>query len=182
MEEKLDRRVMRTHQLLGDALIALTAEKGYDKVTIKEITERANVAYVTFFRHYKDKDELLAKRLELMLDELEAITHLDNRETEGLQIFRYVQQHSTIFRIVLDNVGTQKALKRIKSFVAAHLINQCKPLRSRTGVIVPQAVVANHITAALFGLIEWWLEQGMPYSPEEMAQMYEELIVPCVEV
>ena len=62
--EKIDRRVRRTYKLLGDALISLILEKGYEDITIKDITERADVAYVTFFRHYKTIDDLLQQRLD----------------------------------------------------------------------------------------------------------------------
>jgi AcrR family transcriptional regulator len=46
-----DRRVKRTQSALAKALIALTLEKGYDAVTIRDITERADIGYATFFRH-----------------------------------------------------------------------------------------------------------------------------------
>ncbi|HEY7418111.1 MAG TPA: TetR/AcrR family transcriptional regulator, partial [Ktedonobacteraceae bacterium] len=65
-----DRRVRRTQQLLAKALIALTLEKGYEAVTIRDITERADIGYATFFRHYHDKDELLRGVLDVVLTEL----------------------------------------------------------------------------------------------------------------
>src|SRR5689334_4808121 len=54
-----DRRIVRTRNLLAQALVALTLEKNYDAVTIREITDRAEIGYATFFRHYPDKDALL---------------------------------------------------------------------------------------------------------------------------
>ncbi len=57
--ESQDRRIKRTQQLLAKALIALTLEKGYEVVTIRDITEWADVGYATFFRHYYSKDALL---------------------------------------------------------------------------------------------------------------------------
>src|SRR5260370_35608344 len=65
-----DRRVRRTQQLLARALIALTLEKGYEAVTIRDITERADIGYATFFRHYRDKDQLLEDVLDVVLSEL----------------------------------------------------------------------------------------------------------------
>src|SRR5205809_797707 len=53
MQQLQDRRVRRTQQLLAEALIALTLEKGYEAVTIRDITKRADVGYATFFRHYR---------------------------------------------------------------------------------------------------------------------------------
>ena len=60
---KIDPRVKRTYRLLGDALVELILEKPYEQITIKEITERAEVAYITFFRHYDSIDELLMQVL-----------------------------------------------------------------------------------------------------------------------
>ena len=68
--EVQDRRVKRTQRLLAQALIELTLERGYETVTIRDITERADVGYATFFRHYTDKDALLHEVLEVVLDEL----------------------------------------------------------------------------------------------------------------
>src|SRR5690348_11622022 len=68
--ESQDRRVKRTQRLLAQALIALTLERGYDTVTIRDITQRADIGYATFFRHYHDKDALLADVLQVVLEEL----------------------------------------------------------------------------------------------------------------
>src|SRR5687768_7190119 len=68
--EKVDRRIQRTQELLSTALLELILERGYEAVTIKDVTERANVAYVTFFRHYRDLDELLVQRLTAGIAEL----------------------------------------------------------------------------------------------------------------
>ena len=43
--EKVDRRIQRTQDLLGDALVSLIVEKGYDEVTIRDVTERANESW-----------------------------------------------------------------------------------------------------------------------------------------
>jgi AcrR family transcriptional regulator len=67
---KPDRRVLRTRRQLQDALMALVLEKGYDAVTIEDITERADLGRTTFYLHYKDKDELLMQSLEAVYDDL----------------------------------------------------------------------------------------------------------------
>jgi len=54
---KVDRRIQRTRQLLDDALIELILEKGYDKITVQNIVDQANVGRSTFFAHYLDKHE-----------------------------------------------------------------------------------------------------------------------------
>ena len=59
VKSKTDRRIQRTRQSLRTALLELIKEKGYDAISIEEITERANVGRATFYLHYKDKEDLL---------------------------------------------------------------------------------------------------------------------------
>ncbi|HEX7000629.1 MAG TPA: helix-turn-helix domain-containing protein, partial [Trueperaceae bacterium] len=67
---KVDARVRRTRSRLQGALVALVLEGDYDQVTIRDVADRADVGYATFFRHYRDKEELLVALLEDLLDEL----------------------------------------------------------------------------------------------------------------
>ena len=62
--QKHDRRVARTQKVLEETLIVLILEKGYDKVSVREICERADVGRTTFYAHYLDKDDLLEKTFE----------------------------------------------------------------------------------------------------------------------
>src|SRR2546425_8792930 len=102
-----DRRVKRTQHLLARALIALTLEKGYEAVTIRDITERADVGYATFFRHYHDKDELLKDVLDVVLTELIELLCPAKSATDpaaiGVLLFRHVQEQSEVVRVLLGS-------------------------------------------------------------------------------
>jgi AcrR family transcriptional regulator len=178
--DKVDRRVQRTQDLLGDALISLTLEKGYDRITIQEITERANVAYSTFFRHYRDKSELLTARLGAAIQDL--ISRIDaasadpNRSTDGLVIFEHVYEHSTLYRVLLRSMETIQVRQRVTDMIAGINLRTCQSLH-QPGALVPPQVAANHIAASLLALIEWWLVHDKPYSIEQMAQIYDGLIL-----
>ncbi|MEU4313779.1 TetR/AcrR family transcriptional regulator [Nocardia sp. NPDC024068] len=54
-----DRRVRRTRDALHAALIGLMMERAYDRITVSDVIERANIGRSTFYAHYRDKDELL---------------------------------------------------------------------------------------------------------------------------
>src|ERR1700754_1124415 len=55
-----DRRVRRTRRLLREALIALVAERGYERVTVQDVLDRADVGRSTFYAHFRDKEALFA--------------------------------------------------------------------------------------------------------------------------
>src|SRR5919109_3403628 len=96
---KTDPRVRRTRRILQEALVSLILEKEYSAISIKDLTDRAEVAYITFFRHYNGIDELLMEVLDEGLAEL--LHHIGTlagksdgpaNEIEGKLIFEYIRQ------------------------------------------------------------------------------------------
>jgi AcrR family transcriptional regulator len=172
--EVQDRRVRRTQHLLAEALIALTLEKGYEAVTIRDITERADIGYATFFRHYRDKDELLKDVLDVVLNELNELlcTPLPAADptTTGVLLFRYVQEHEEVVRVLLKSHTLRQ-----NSIQAATLSTISKTM-PQPDSIVPPEIAAHHIVASTMTLIEWWLDHQMPYPAERMGMIYAELI------
>jgi AcrR family transcriptional regulator len=59
LDQKLDPRVKRTRQLLEQAFMDVLREKGFQTITIQDITERAGVNRATFYAHFDDKYALL---------------------------------------------------------------------------------------------------------------------------
>ena len=171
-----DRRVKRTETLLAKALIALSLEKGYEAVTIRDLTERADVGYATFFRHYHDKDELLAEVVQVVLDELlvrlPSSPDADPAEV-GKILFQYVAEHAEVIRVLLGSNGPSSLLKNVIDTGTQSVLSQHVPLEDS---IVPPEVAAYHLVTSTIALIQWWLDRDMPYSPERMGMMYQELI------
>ena len=58
-EEKLDPRVKRTRSLLEGAFMDVVTEKGFQAVSVQDITEKAGVNRATFYAHFPDKYALL---------------------------------------------------------------------------------------------------------------------------
>jgi len=57
-------RLRRTRKLLREALIELIEERGFEALTIGEITERAMVSRAAFYRNYRDKYDLVEQIFE----------------------------------------------------------------------------------------------------------------------
>ncbi len=69
-QEKVDRRVRKTRKALREAMQVLMSEKGYDQVTIEELTERADIGRTTFYLHYSAKQDLLLEQFDDLLGQL----------------------------------------------------------------------------------------------------------------
>ena len=179
----IDPRVKRTRRLLRDALVSLILKKDFASITIKEITERAEVAYITFYRHYESLDQLLMEVLDDGLTEL--MVHIETLakqsdtsalETEGRLIFEYIEQKADLFRILLKSQSVTRIRKKVVSNISAIFQKSCVPLE-RLGNQVTINMASNHIATSLLSLIEWWLENNMKPSPIEMGKVYKSLII-----
>lgn len=173
-----DRRVKRTQKALARALISLAPEKGYEAITIRDITDRAEVGYATFFRHYHDKDALLKDVLDVVLDDLIHLLQVPmsnaNHETIGTLIFRYIQEHSEVVYVLLSSRGSSVMVRRsIEAGTQSVFSQGTFPL---TESLIPPEIAANHLVTSTISLIQWWIEHKMPYPPEKMGLIYQELI------
>jgi AcrR family transcriptional regulator len=171
-----DPRVRRTRRLLREALIALIMDKSYQGITIKEITDRADVAYITFFRHYDSIDDLLLETLAGELSELqtrveETTSQSEDCTAEGQLIFEYVQQNAALFQILLQAPGAIQIRKRFEAILSATFFATCEPLHTPNQPIPPE-IMASQLAGSVVGLIEWWLENNMPYPYQQMGEIY----------
>ena len=57
-QPNVDRRVRKTREALGAALMGLVKEKPFDSITVQDVLDRAGVSRSTFYVHYKDKNDL----------------------------------------------------------------------------------------------------------------------------
>src|SRR5512141_2751987 len=99
-----DRRVNRTRRQLREALTTLILEKGYDAITIEDITEQADLGRTTFYVHYHGKEELLLESVgataQELFDQVNAqITAGTTRSVETAlssihQVFQHAAQNS----------------------------------------------------------------------------------------
>jgi AcrR family transcriptional regulator len=179
-----DKRVRRTRGRLAAALIELSSEKGYDAVTIQEITGRAGINYRTFFRHYEGKDDLLRDVLRTTLADLQQILQppaaadfQDDAFEEmalknGRLLYEYVGENSELFEVFLQSGPA--AFMPIQELAQAEAAKFIAVLPEKN---IPQELLANHMVASTFSFIRWWLENDMSYTPQQMGEFAAQLIM-----
>ena len=179
-----DRRIRRTKKALEKALITLTLDKGYDAITIQDITEQADIGYRTFFRHYADKDALLRDVLASTVADIRQLMELPPPEvfanpdleissiTNFKVLFEHVKANISLYRVFLrSEPSIMESVQRVAS-------NEIRDIfQDVTFFDIPFDIVANHIVAAIFAQVRWWVDHDMPHSPAQMAEYSEQLIL-----
>ena len=178
-----DRRTQRTRQTLSHALIVLIQEKRYEAITVQDICQRANVGRSTFYAHYQDKDDLLASNFQQVMEGLGSQVEWRNGQFifPVEPIFRHVQEHHHLYKALARGGGFDVLLRagqqQWRAQIEAHLITL---LPQRRTSAIPLDVVTTYLAGALQTMLLWWLDRKMPYLPERMDEMFQQLVMPGV--
>jgi AcrR family transcriptional regulator len=189
-QERIDRRVRRTRELLSNALTSLILEKGYERVTVQDICDRADVGRSTFYAHFRDKEELLLSGFDDLKEELRRAFADHEQQTaaretrSGSWAALAVIEHLAGYRAVssmLGRRGSAVAISRLRRILSELLRDHLQvQLGPTTGTRVPMEVAVEFAVASLLGLIDWWLDHDRPYPPEQLEEMYRRLTEPGI--
>lgn len=180
--EKLDRRKERTRRMLGEALIQLIIEKGYENIIVQDILDRANIGRSTFYTHFLDKDDLLRNGFENLRHALEkeGVGNKNGWEI-ALHLFQHAQSHYPLYKAMAGKESGDLVFKQAHKYMSGLLKDYLKPRVSIKKGSIPLDIVVNHIVGSFLSLLTWWLEHNMPYPAERMTEIFKELIKPGVE-
>jgi AcrR family transcriptional regulator len=183
MQNAEDLRVRRTRKLLQKAMLEAAREKGFARITVRDITERAMVNRATFYRHYQDKYDLLThymQELSGLIDTEEERAASQGRPTSlpvdmapsGLaKLLRHMQANADFYRVMLGRNGdpsfcAQTFRGYIEQGYRRMLPGQAAQADSGRP---PIDLMVSYLLNAGIGAIVWWLENDQPTSPERMA-------------
>ena len=182
---KHDRRSRRTHRLLAGAFVALLSEHRYSELTVQDILDRADIGRTTFYRHYWDKDDLLASEMERVIDVLsrQANTSTHDRvlPLPSFGIFQHVQEQHALYRVLVRGQAIDVVLTTIKTHLREQVEQHwhqilAKPIDDLSVRVTAQSVVGTFVT-----LLQWWMENDMPLSPAQMDAYFHQLTLPGVQ-
>lgn len=182
-----DRRTQRTRAMLEQALLQLIEERGYENITVQEITDRANIGRATFYLHYQDKEHLLLRTVQRLLTDLTQRLQplapddvLGREQALNSTIFAHIAAHHHLYRVLLSEHGAAFARHQLEEYVtqqAQHFV--ITPLlQDGRMTAVPIDFLASYLSGTLFAAISWWLDHQGQYTPEEMGQLVGDLARP----
>lgn len=169
---KQNKQSERSRQWLIDALLALMETKSYDSITVTDITNKAGVARLTFYRHFESKEQILLTHFEILFncyfEELSGTPEINLRDAL-CRCFEYWRQDEKIAKLLVRHNLKTLHYQSFGKYLERVLETNVLPRN------------ANHFQrkfiegGLLLTMIDWVLD-SKDYSPEDMADMILDLI------
>lgn len=155
---------IRTKELIADALLELMKVQPFEKIKIDDITEKAGVGRVTYFRNFKSKEEIITYKFirmwERYCDEHELVERRRFNIDNSHAFFEYNLSIRETLEIVYK-AGVQNAI--FESFFAIMLPPETEDVK--------KWYREKFYSYGLFGLLDGWVRGGFKETVDEMSDM-----------
>lgn len=177
-----DRRVRRTRKRLQAALAALLREKDLKDITVRELTELADVNRGTFYTHYKDLYDMREQMERELFQQLtEVLSAYGVENTQGslrpilTAVFRFILENRELFATIL---GGEEPLffSRLQRLIYDMYLREWNGFYD-LGSVSGTNYYLEFVVAGVVGLVRAWAQGGMAESAEDMAALAEQMIV-----
>ena len=180
-DKKTDRRVRRTRALLQQSLIQLMAEKEIRNITIKELTDLADITRGTFYLHYRDIYDILRSMEYEMFVEFNEILNrslsLDKKEStpEAIltDIFSLLERRRDMARVMMGPHGDLAFVNHLKNLMKERIYQVLAQKKTSCAYDYAEAFAVS----GCIGVVETWLYHPSPLPPQEIAKICCEMLV-----
>jgi AcrR family transcriptional regulator len=175
---RAERRKQETRARLLKSTEDLLYTEGYAALSIRKITDYADLGYGTFYLHFKDLDDAVwiveetrCNQFTSGLIDLLAAEPPRRRIYLGwCHIFEDTYQYRTLFDAMYGRNGSAqlKQMRQdwiVQAFEAGMQAGHFQPHETDT----PISIQAQFLAGVVLGMLCWWVETGCQQTPEEMA-------------
>jgi AcrR family transcriptional regulator len=178
---KQDRRVGRTRDRLGDALVQLIQEKRFDELTVQDVLDRAGVSRSTFYVHYRDKNDLFLSDVDEFLGAMAGMLSRQGESSHRVapvrELFAHVADQERLHGALVESGRIHDFMELAREHFARAIDKRLAERRQSKGIAVEERRALSHALAgALLSLLSWWLVRGRPGSPDEMDRLFHRLV------
>ena len=175
-------KVTETKDKIKDAFFELYATKKIERISIKEITEKAKLNRGTFYVYYKDIYDLLEKAEDGLIEELiEKVKPLAAKIIRNEDIFSFLpplafyQKNGKYLRVLLGNNGDPQFVFKIKTIMKRTIVELF--LQEHIPMIPNQEYVMEFLASAQIGLVSYWIQKDMEMTIEEIGNLMKQMLL-----
>ena len=170
-----DRRARRSRKLLKESLLELMKQKTFAEISVRDVTDAADMNRGTFYLHYSGTTELLQSVEEDLLAELQELVDSHMQETVD------VGSVAPVFEPVLDFAIENREICTVlfASSEASGFFHAIQQLVHKNGVPLVRTwfqpsdprktdYLLNFLAWGFIGLLAEWFENGMALPKAEL--------------
>ncbi len=170
----MDRRQQKTRKAIFDAFRTLLESKRFDKITVQDIIDEANVGRSTFYAHFETKELLVSAMCsEIFYHIFEndpcQWTGSDNAlEGKLAHILWHIKDSKKDICGLILSDSSELFMKYFKE----HLRDIFEMHIADFKTDVPKDFLLNHLVSGFAETVRWWMKHGMKTSPETTAEYF----------
>ncbi|MCR4612032.1 MAG: TetR family transcriptional regulator C-terminal domain-containing protein [Lachnospiraceae bacterium] len=118
--KKKDKRAIKTQRQIKEALAELLTKKELRNITVQEISDKADVHRVTFYKHYYDIFDLYDKMEQELLSDFGLMIlkfQNDYSEEVGKEFIEYIKENKIFFKMVFSPYNTGELLQKMTKII-----------------------------------------------------------------
>lgn len=173
----MDRRQRRTRDAIYRSFASLLSHKSYEKITVGDIIDKADIGRTTFYAHFETKDDLLNQMCADIFSHVFR-EHLPNEETHDFSrsidmfsrithIFYHLRDSSPVVKSLITGESAEVFMHYLKKYLREIFENY--PDINTFGI--PKDYILDHMTSDFAETVRWWMSNEQ-YSPEEISRFY----------
>lgn len=176
-----DERIRRTRHRLGLAMMTLVQEKPFERITVQEVLDRANVGRSTFYLHFTDKDDLFLSQLEEFLEMLSSM--LSKRQEQSLRVapvaemFAHIGEQKRMYRALAESGRIHEFFDLAEGYFARGIEQRIRESKRSPKMPDRELRIRCHgFAGTLLSLLRCWLDRGTRESPQTMDEMFHRMV------
>ncbi|WP_125152932.1 TetR/AcrR family transcriptional regulator [Clostridium rectalis] len=170
-KERINPIVLRSKNWIVNSLIELMDKKPYSKITLKEISENADLSRQTLYRNFATKEAIIEYYVDGLYDDfIEIVSSKDNITLYDLLItyFEYWYKNKEFIKKLIDNNVYLTLLDLHLKYITSMATN--KKFKGLT--FISNDAYYNHFSAGgLWFALKKWIEDDTKKTPKEMTNI-----------
>jgi len=172
---KEDRRIRKTKKALREGLAELLMEKNIQSITVRELTDRADVHRSTFYANFKDVYDLHKHVEDVVIQEIKDIIsieyHLDTKAFFSA-LFLYINDNKKISRLFFGENASGNFFNQISSLFVDSCMD-CWRKEFNLKVLPSELrIYAQFILSGSLGVVREWVEGGFEMPMEALMVIF----------
>lgn len=175
-----------TERRLYRSLAALTRDKDYEAIVVREILAHADVARSTFYAHFDGKEALLRSCMQHTLaanrERLpESSDPLDRALGTCLGLLDHIDGQLAQAPVGKPHPDQHAVHRRLERVLVGRLGADLRSSRAEPAAPdVPRELMANHLVSTFSNVLGWWLRRRPAIDVQEAKRVYRALVQPAV--